>query len=349
YSFRLLLTGEKILYIYLPFLSEEIMLRLEIASAFIATPMMHIFISRVFPNEFNKRFEFFSWCAFIVFIAIAVILPLFYVAYAIKALEAYVLFVLFHLLYIGVMAYINKSNGAKLFLLGFIGAFASGINDILFESGLPSVGRYISQYGVLLFIFVQSSIQAMRFASAYSELVILKNSLEDTVIERTKELTRLSDELSRLSLATSDLLEEERKYIARELHDDLGQTISGLKFRAEHIGNEIRKLAKDELNDLVAKAKDIENTLGGMYQRVRNMLRRLRPEIIDTMGLEIALEELLSKYRDGYHIKFKCVGDILKTSEHRSIFIYRICQEAITNTGDECANIPSDFGTSLKR
>jgi signal transduction histidine kinase len=195
---------------------------------------------------------------------------------------------------------------------------------------------YLFQYGVLCFIFVQSTIHSFRFASAYQELQSLKNNLKLQVESRTQDLAQVNSELSRahsetklLNNAMTSFIEDERKMLSRELHDDIGATLTGIRF---NINTACKKLSDvgSIPADIIKTIQNAEESINILYQKVRGMVRKLRPEIIDTLGLETALNELVFSYSD-LKIDLRVEGDCSKVSSECGLAIYRISQEAITN------------------
>lgn len=330
----------KLFYLLVPFVTESIMLRCEIALAFTALPFLHIFISTVFPEEANRSMTRLSWIVWSSLMLVAVFGSLNLMGLALAPFKIYFVITLFHLIKMGWSATRNKREGSLLFSIGFLIALITGIHDVLFENNtIYGVGQPIFPFGVLTFVFIQFVLHAMRFSRAYRELEQLTNTLENQVEERTKELSiahqiasKSHEETRLLSNAMTNLLEEERKSIARELHDDFGQTIRAAGLYADSIVKELKKESNLKLKDSIENAGRISSALMDVYNKNRSLLRRLRPEIIDTLGLKFAIEELLDNYRrNEFDIDFYCNADVTKLDNKQKITIYRILQESLTN------------------
>jgi len=246
------------------------------------------------------------------------------------------------MIFLGFITIRNKREGAVIFSIGFIIALISGIHDVLFYNGTTlGMGRPIFPFGVLIFVFIQFALHALRFSRAYGELETLTNTLEIQVQDRTKELSaahqeskKAHEETRNLSNAITNRLEDERKSIARELHDDFGQSLRAAGHFAEAISRNLKKIEQptEDMVKNIANADQISEVLIDMYHKNRNLLRRLRPEIIDTLGLESAIEELLNNFRrNEFEIGFDCNADLSNLDNKEKITIYRILQEAITN------------------
>lgn len=128
------------------------------------------------------------------------------------------------------------------------------------------------------------------------------------------------------------LQETERQALARELHDELGQSCNAIRVEAAYI----QRCRADDHAGIVAAAERIAATAESLYQIVRDMLRRLRPANLDELGLVAALQELCESWeersriacvfhRDGAESSLGDLGDAA------DIAIYRIAQEALSN------------------
>lgn len=151
------------------------------------------------------------------------------------------------------------------------------------------------------------------------------------------ELERSHAELRRLGMALETAQEEERKRIARELHDDLGQTLTVLKMDVSSLK---AKLNIDSVSDAAQKQlhEDIERMdglLNHTVQSVRRISADLRPLLLDELGLAIALEALVKHVMQrSQHIRFRLDlnADRLQVDQRVATPLYRIAQEALNNT-----------------
>ena len=335
FGIRALLTGDKVIFWMFPQIEWHLVLKLDLATAYISIPLMHVFISYIFPNEFNKNIKQISWAVLAVFIGILLFAPFIVVGGVVLYFELYFVLVLIHILYVSIRAYLNSRENSILFFVGFIFASITGVNDILTEAGVIH-SKYLFHYGSMIFIYIQSTIQAYRFANAFQELELLKDTLEQQVAERTIQLTIANEESLKahqetrlLSQSMTNLLEDERRIIARELHDDFGQNISASRLNSQCLKRNLQKIGLISEAEI---ANGIDLTLEVLYQKNRSLCRRLRPEIIDTLGLKLAIEELINKYiESGYKVVFLSSGDLSLVESKVALAIYRVIQEAITN------------------
>ena len=126
------------------------------------------------------------------------------------------------------------------------------------------------------------------------------------------------------------LQEEERKSLARDLHDELGQCLTAIRTDAAAI-LEMSKVKFPAARESAQAIADVTLHVMGM---VSAMLQRLRPEVLDALGLQPALIDLISTWRQRNQLA-GCVvrisNDLGLLDETTSITAYRIVQEALTN------------------
>ncbi|HEY0269092.1 MAG TPA: histidine kinase, partial [Methyloradius sp.] len=132
----------------------------------------------------------------------------------------------------------------------------------------------------------------------------------------------------RLTQQIISLQEDERKNLARDLHDEIGQHLTAIHVDASAILN-----AK-QLESVRESAGAIDEVARQMMDIVRDMLQRLRPGMLDELGLDAALRDLIDHWRQrNHHIKtnVRITGSLEKLDETTSITVYRIVQECLTN------------------
>ncbi|HXX57327.1 MAG TPA: PAS domain S-box protein, partial [Thermodesulfovibrionales bacterium] len=137
------------------------------------------------------------------------------------------------------------------------------------------------------------------------------------------------EQLRQLTLHLISVREDERARIAREIHDELGQLLTALKLEISIIS---KKLRKDQ-EILQLKATSISQAIDDMIKTVRRISSGLRPDVLDNLGLEDAVrqEALEFQRRTGIHSSVSVEIRKEALSEHVSINVYRILQEAMTN------------------
>ena len=130
-----------------------------------------------------------------------------------------------------------------------------------------------------------------------------------------------AEENRRLLLQNLDIAEEERKLIARELHDEVGQHVTAIEmtmFGMEHSPNTAR----------------IRESVSEIHQLSRRMIRRLRPAALDTLGLAGGLQALLAQWRLNQP-QLNLIDEIDPACDridaYTATHLYRIVQEALSN------------------
>src|SRR6202008_2410025 len=117
-------------------------------------------------------------------------------------------------------------------------------------------------------------------------IAIIRDITERKLAEET--LRQSYEEIRRLTEHLQKIREEERTYIAREIHDDLGQQLTAIKMDVAWID----KKTPEETSDIKRKLKNIIELLDGSNQTIRRILSELRPVILDVHGLAEAIEWL---------------------------------------------------------
>jgi|GEM_PF-555269 len=153
----------------------------------------------------------------------------------------------------------------------------------------------------------------------YRHLIDERERLEEALTE----LSVKNKQLQILSQQTIEAQENERRHVAVELHDEIGQLITGLKFILERGG--------DHPASPLTEARAVTNEL---MQRVREISLNLRPAVLDDFGLPAALDDLLKRFSNRTHILIH--HNINPLDEHRfnraiETTVFRVTQEATTN------------------
>jgi PAS domain S-box-containing protein len=189
----------------------------------------------------------------------------------------------------------------------------------------------------LLMTLCAQCAQAMERAQLYEQAQQMNQQLEARVQARTRQLettiTQLRKSREQLRELSGQLLaavEEERKRISREVHDELGQALTVIKMDLGFARGKLKGTAPDAASHLEDSVKHIDETIRIM----RRIATDLRPEILDSLGLEAAVEWQAQEFESRTGIRCS----VLKQSSDKPIFdkdvsiaAYRIVQEALTN------------------
>lgn len=123
--------------------------------------------------------------------------------------------------------------------------------------------------------------------------------------------------------------ESQRRHLARELHDELGQWLTAIQAEAQAIDSLIAREDR-----IAASVQAIMESARIMHKVIRNMLRQLRPTLLDELGLADSVRELVNKWK-AHHPDIGCElvleGDLGGCEETTNITTYRIIQEALSN------------------
>ncbi len=171
---------------------------------------------------------------------------------------------------------------------------------------------------------------AHELRATFGELTASRDALDSAVKERTRELESMSAEIRLLLARVEKEREGERIRVARELHDEFGQGITGLGM-ALHILE--RRLGNLDERDK-EKFADMRTAIADLTERMRHLIADLRPSVLDRLGLSEALERLALERGgpDGPAIEYSSsLPQDFSPSEEIKSSVYRIAQEAVTN------------------
>ncbi len=140
------------------------------------------------------------------------------------------------------------------------------------------------------------------------------------------ELSKSLEQLHQLSKHIEKARENERLNLARELHDDLGQALTAVKIDLEIIK---RSSSNEEVKN---KLENTKNLVGNTIKTVQRITSQLRPEIIDDLGLEAAIEWYSSEFSQRYNVEVLIdFDDSLEVTNEDALPVFRIVQESLTN------------------
>lgn len=165
--------------------------------------------------------------------------------------------------------------------------------------------------------------------------------LEKRVQDRTAELSAANESLWELSGQLQQLRDEERKQIARELHDSVGQLLAALSMNVAAVQAQAHKL------DPAAASAASENAalIQQMGKEIRTISHLLHPPLLDVAGLASALRWYVDGFSERSNIKvdMEIPAEFRRLSEQMEITIFRLVQECLTNihrhSGSETARI----------
>lgn len=147
--------------------------------------------------------------------------------------------------------------------------------------------------------------------------------LGDAFNEMLERLERERRDSGRRALAAE---EAERRRIAAELHDEIGQNLTALAMQLGHVGATLRDGARDE----VAEARELALET---VEAVRRVSRQLRPEALDDLGLAAALASLCERFAESTRLRVhpRLPAALPPLTPEAELVIYRVAQESLTN------------------
>ncbi len=202
-----------------------------------------------------------------------------------------------------------------------------GSSTSLHPFPVPTVAELVL---VLTFLFSAIVVVAMAESRRWQNEQLLQQQLELEVCvqERTADLDVANQNLRELSARLLQLQDEERRRIARELHDSVGQMLAALNMNLSAVRSDVERLAKTA-NALV----DSENLVQQMSTEVRTISHLLHPPLLDEAGLASALRW----YVDGFAVRSKIRVDLDlpedfgRLPRESETAIFRVVQECLTN------------------
>ena len=204
-----------------------------------------------------------------------------------------------------VTGFVNKSLRNHLFLLGIIVlAFAIGSMIVIRNERIK----------------IRSEEKALQWLAKMAE----RQKAEEALRKSEEQLRSLSNQLLRAQ-------ETERKRISRELHDELGQSLTVMKLRLDFIEKNLlpaQTRLKQECEDGIQYVDQV-------IENIRRLFRDLSPTILEDFGLSAALRWLINNFAKRYNMKVMMdmidIDSLLPPRSH--LAVYRTVQEALTNIG----------------
>ncbi|MBC8006707.1 MAG: PAS domain S-box protein [Prolixibacteraceae bacterium] len=171
------------------------------------------------------------------------------------------------------------------------------------------------------------------------EICSMRDITEHKLVQQAERALEQNRQLTR---AIQGRLEEERRSIARELHDELGQCVTAIKT----IGTAISNRTQNSAPDTHANALTIVSVASHIYDVVHGIIRQLRPTALDHLGLSETLRDTVSVWRER-HPDIACDlhldGALEGMGETINITVYRIVQECLTNVARHAVATSSEI------
>jgi|GEM_PF-935127 len=198
------------------------------------------------------------------------------------------------------------------------------ITDIT-QPGANGASRHVKKDGSLIDVEISSHDTIYQ-----GEPVRLVLAIDVTGKLQSQELVRQSyEDVRRLAASIENIREEERTSIAREIHDELGQQLTGFKMDLYWLNRRLGNADEEIRTKLKGTLELVDETI----KTVRKIATDLRPSILDDLGLVAAMEWQSEEFEKRFSIKVEFTNEIggMKLSPPVSIGLFRIYQELLTN------------------
>ncbi|MGC2401711.1 MAG: CheR family methyltransferase [Acidobacteriaceae bacterium] len=186
-------------------------------------------------------------------------------------------------------------------------------------------GSSIPNEGTFVILLTMEDISLRRRAE---QLISQQNTTLGQQVESTgRTLIYAQEELRNLTAHLLTAQEEERRSLARELHDDVAQRLSALRLECDQACG-----ANDD-STRIQVMKSVSGQIDSLNTEIRNLSHRLHPSILDDLGLPVALKGLVEDFRDRENMLTNYVGNDLPEAISKDVAtaIFRITQEALRN------------------
>ena len=192
---------------------------------------------------------------------------------------------------------------------------------------LLSVAQFV---GIVEFLVASAVVITMGevLRRHHARLLKAQGELEERVLERTAELNVANQGLRHLSARLLQMQDDERRRIARELHDSVGQTLAALTMNLTAVRTDIERLRKT-----AGALADSEALVEEMTKEVRTISHLLHPPLLDEAGLASALRWYIEGFaqRSQIQVVLDLPDDFERLSQESETTIFRMVQESLTN------------------
>ncbi len=214
----------------------------------------------------------------------------------------------------------NNATTVLLMAIGYFGPHPEWLSDVYssvwasFMIACLVAGTYFGHLSYRMTLANLSQARALRLLNA---------RLEHRVAEQTTELHELAAHLE-------NARETERAQIAHELHDELGQELTALRYSLDLTLDRFKK----NPNAIASNLRSLDVVLARTAQTTRTLVAELRPRLLIELGLRDALEWLAEHAStESLRVSFSSPSTLPALDETRTLAVFRVVQEALTNVG----------------
>lgn len=234
---------------------------------------------------------------------------------------------------------VNK-EALKIFPAGTTKEDVIGKNILEISPGLEKTGRYDRYCEVMKTgkpLYFDDLVLAPKFGSRHLFVRAFRAAeglglIFTDITEKKKAeeaLKKSQKDLRNLAAHLQSVREDERKSVAREIHDDVGQNLAALKMDMYMIEKKLRSDQKPLIDRMIIMMELIDKSI----KTVRRIHEELRPSLLDGLGLVEAIELYMKECEDktGARCELHIEPESIDLSEKRSLALFRILQESMTN------------------
>jgi PAS domain S-box-containing protein len=191
-------------------------------------------------------------------------------------------------------------------------------------------GRYSQRDLELAESLARQASLAVENARLFAEAQALNLELEQRIQRRTLQLQRAQTAAQAVSQRLLVAREEERAEMAREIHDELGQQLTGFKYDVVKLNKAVDTADPAALR---AITQEMSQGIDATIETIRRIATELRPAILDDFGLLAAIHWQADEIqrRTGILARFQSQMEAVELERGKTIAIFRACQEALTN------------------
>ena len=190
--------------------------------------------------------------------------------------------------------------------------------NLAFNQSLKSIERIVDGLRV---------IEKGKYQQKLPEFKIREyNNIAKAINHMTDELSIAEQEYSALTKHSLDIQEKERQYLAQELHDELGQSLTAIKV--------MTVTARHPKSDILHITQSITGICDHLIHVVRTMMYQLHPHVLTELGLKASLDDMLKHWKErnvDLSMTVNCSAAMDTLPQQMTIHLYRVIQECLTN------------------
>jgi len=220
--------------------------------------------------------------------------------------------------------------GTLLLLFGILWAWLMSRNITQPLNSLTAATSMIAHGNYSTIVAVDRRDEVGKLARAFNAMVSQLSKTRERLEQKVIEAQGANEQLRNLSAHLQNIREEERIHIAREMHDELGQLLTGFKMDVSWLH---KKIGDSEDPAVREKLQEMMGIVNEAAIFVRKLASELRPSILDDLGLIPALDWHSQEFgrRANIEVEFRSSLNELKTSELIATGLFRMYQESLTN------------------